>query len=192
MKEEEISVKIIQIQCNDLLLHCVTDRTMFCKSKEFCKRVFLAAGELTFPNEASRWIIFQFKMLSGFLWLSLGHLQANEWWWSDFVHVTINNLQLWGNRWQLTGLMCLLFVSSAKPWSSAHVAITIPSKYGRWGSLISTAALIDSYELGFASDLKWLSNKDLSLSVASGVCVCLYVCVCPFRDSVLATWSAPP
>jgi len=57
------------------------------------------------------------------------------------------------------------------------------------GSLISSAALIDSYELGFAADLKWLSNKDLSLSVAFGLCVCVdveYVCVCLFKDSVLA------
>ncbi|XP_016145996.1 formin-binding protein 1-like [Sinocyclocheilus grahami] len=48
----------------------------------------------------------------------------------------------------LTGRMCLLFVSSAKSPSSAHVAIAILSKYGRWG-VISTAALIDSYELEF-------------------------------------------
>ncbi len=46
------------------------------------------------------------------------------------------------------------------------------------GSLISTAALIDSYELGFAADLKWLSNKDLSLSVASGLYVYACMCVC--------------
>uniref|UniRef100_A0A8C2J3E2 Formin binding protein 1a n=1 Tax=Cyprinus carpio TaxID=7962 RepID=A0A8C2J3E2_CYPCA len=37
-----------------------------------------------------------------------------------------------------------------------------PVQIRQMGSLISTAALIDSYKLGFAADLKWLSNKDLS------------------------------
>lgn len=73
--------------------------------------------------------------------------------------------------------MCLGRLSSCVPSAKSCSCALMFVQIWQMGSVISSAMLIDWYELGFAADLKWLSNKDLSLSVAFGLCVCFHVCV---------------